>query len=120
MTTLRSPIEPKLSTQRLLLDVEEFVDHARVERGFSRHTAEAYARDLAQYVEWLANAGIEYSKSIEASHVLRFAHDLRSAAPNLTLNATNKGRAYSPASVARKLASVRAWHKFLARERNYA
>ena len=115
------------NTERLLRDIEEFVDHARVERGFSRHTAEAYARDLAQYAEWLANAGIEYSKKIEASHVLRFAHDLRAAAPTVPQNGDKernnlviKSRNYSPASVARKLASVRAWHKFLARERDYA
>ncbi len=115
------------STERLLRDIEEFVDHARVERGFSRHTAEAYARDLAQYADWLANANIEYSKQIEASHVLRFAHDLRAAAPNVPAqgdkernNLVIKNRNYSPASVARKLASVRAWHKFLARERDYA
>ncbi len=96
-------------------DVEEFVDHARVERGFSVHTAEAYKRDLEQYVKWLQQAGIASAKEVEASHVLRFAHDLRSASSHPILG----GKSYAPASIARKMASVRAWHKFLAREREY-
>ena len=102
--------------QTLARDVEEFVDHAKVERGFSAHTAEAYRRDLEQYVDWLQNAGIVSAKEVEASHVLRFAHDLRSASSHGSLG----GKAYAPASIARKMASVRAWHKFLARERDYS
>ena len=96
-------------------DIEEFIDHTRIERGFSGNTADAYRRDLEQYAAWLLAAGVESSKAIETPHVLRFAHDLRSAQPNPTTG----GRIYAAASVARKLAAVRAWHKFLAREREY-
>lgn len=105
-----------MKNERLQRDVEEFVDHARMERGFSVHTAEAYRRDLEQYVAWLQSVGIASAKEVEASHVLRFAHDLRAAAPNVA----SKGKAYAPASIARKMASVRAWHKFLSRERDYS
>ncbi len=105
-----------MKNERLQRDVEEFVDHARAERGFSVHTAEAYRRDLEQYVAWLQNVGIASAKEVEASHVLRFAHDLRAAAPDVA----SKGKAYAPASIARKMASVRAWHKFLSRERDYS
>ena len=115
----RSPVEEARQErirQSLARDVEEFVDHARAERGFSVHTAEAYRRDLEQYVAWLQSVGIASAKEVEASHVLRFAHDLRAAAPNVA----SKGKAYAPASIARKMASVRAWHKFLSRERDYS
>jgi integrase/recombinase XerD len=105
-----------MKNERLQRDVEEFVDHARMERGFSVHTAEAYRRDLEQYVAWLQSVGISSAKEVEASHVLRFAHDLRAAAPDVA----SKGKAYAPTSIARKMASVRAWHKFLSRERNYS
>ncbi|HVF85788.1 MAG TPA: tyrosine recombinase [Abditibacteriaceae bacterium] len=114
----QSPTEDtkhKRIRQALARDVEEFVDHARAERGFSVHTAEAYRRDLEQYIHWLQSVGIASAREVEASHVLRFAHDLRAASPNVAL----QGKAYAPASIARKMASVRAWHKFLARERDY-
>lgn len=122
-------------------DIEEFIDHTRVERGFSENTAQAYERDLNQYAAWLRAAGVASVRAVEPSHVLRFAHFLRAAAPqakeagtandgqgkgSMSVNrgvgqrsGAGKGRAYSPASVARKLASVRSWHKFLARERDY-
>ena len=96
-------------------DVEEFVDHMRVERGFSQNTAEAYRRDLEQYAAWLLAAGVASPRAVEMAHVLGFAHDLRAAAPAPPIN----GLTYAAASVARKLAAVRSWHKFLARERDY-
>ncbi len=139
-------------------DIEEFIDHMRVERGFSRNTSEAYARDLAQYANWLQSAGVASARAIEPSHVLRFAHELRSSPPRKQAGRKPSAKAkssvkvtgaktsesavheyscagtkadspadsevaraplYSPASVARKLAAVRSWHRFLARERDY-
>ncbi|HEX8834992.1 MAG TPA: site-specific tyrosine recombinase [Abditibacteriaceae bacterium] len=96
-------------------DVEEFIDHMRVERGFSPNTSGAYARDLAQYSDWLLLIGVESPRAVEQAHVLRFAHELRAAIPN----SVTKGRIYASASITRKLAAVRSWHKFLARERDY-
>jgi integrase/recombinase XerD len=102
-------------------DIEEFIDHTRVERGYSQHTAEAYQRDLNQYAQWLQRIGIASPRAIETSHILRFAHDLRAEKPrNIAPEVAARGRSYSAASVARKLAAVRAWHKFLAREKGYA
>ncbi|HVF09154.1 MAG TPA: site-specific tyrosine recombinase XerD [Abditibacteriaceae bacterium] len=96
-------------------DIQEFVDHTRVERGFSEHTAMGYERDLKQYAAWLSQDEITAVRQVTPSHVLRFAHELRAARPNKV----TKGRIYAPGSVARKIAAVRSWHKFLARERNY-
>jgi integrase/recombinase XerD len=95
-------------------DIEEFVDHMRVERGFSSHTAAAYWRDLMQYAKWLMKQDVTAPRKVEASHVLSFAHELRSAS-----SLDGNGKLYAPGSVARKLAAARSWHKFLARERNY-
>jgi len=96
-------------------DIQEFIDHTRVERGFSEHTATGYERDLKQYAAWLTHDEITQIRQVTPTHVLRFAHELRAARPNKV----TKGRIYAPGSVARKLAAVRSWHKFLARERNY-
>jgi integrase/recombinase XerD len=107
---MSAPIPPQLE-----IEIQEFVDHARVERGFSENTAVAYARDLSQYASWLAREGVLKAQQVEPSHVLRFAHVLRSA---IYTDAT-KGKIYAPTSVARKLASVRSWHRFLAREKDF-
>jgi integrase/recombinase XerD len=96
-------------------DIEEFIDHTRVERGFSENTARAYQRDLEQYGCWLHGAGVASVRRVETSHILRFAHDLRAVVPN----PATRGRIYAAATVARKLAAVRAWHRFLACERGY-
>jgi integrase/recombinase XerD len=103
------------SRNHFALDVEEFIDHTRVERGFSENTAQAYARDLEQYTTWLLAAGVVSSQEVEPTHVMRYAHALRSA----SVDGLNDGKAYSQASVARKLAAIRSWHKFLSREREY-
>ena len=45
--------------RRLLLDeaVDLFLVHCKVERGLARHTLEAYGRDLARFVGFLAPRG---------------------------------------------------------------
>ena len=92
-------------------DIQEFVDHMRVERGFSENTSSAYLRDLMQYAAWLGGDGVLTTRAITPHHVLRYAHELRSA----HYNPATKGKIYAPPSVARKLAAIRSWHRFLAR-----
>ena len=94
-------------------DIEEFVDSLRVERGFSSHTAAAYWRDLMQYAKWLIGQNVTGIKRVETSHVLGFARDLRSA------QIDGDAKLYAASSVARKLAAVKSWHRYLARERSY-
>jgi len=96
-------------------EIQEFIDHTRVERGFSENTSSAYMRDLMQYAAWLGSEGVLSARAISPAHVLRYAHELRSA----HYNPATKGKIYSPPSVARKLASIRSWHRFLAREKEY-
>jgi integrase/recombinase XerD len=118
-------------------DIDDFLIHMRLERGLAENTSQAYRRDLEQYAAWVSDEGLASMRDITAAHVLRFAHYLR-AAPQREIRVAAQqrpgqiaqehdgpstrrsgGRAYSPSSVARKLAALRAWHRFLARERGY-
>ncbi|RYX83724.1 tyrosine recombinase [bacterium] len=97
-------------------DIAEFVAQMQVERGFSSHTAAAYRRDLEQYARAMIGRGVLSARKIESGDIQSYAGDLRS---NPIENTRVRGRLYSPTSVARKLASIRSFHKFLARERSY-
>jgi integrase/recombinase XerD len=92
-----------------------FLDHLRVERNFSLHTVAAYRRDIFAYVDWLKAQGIESARDVPAAQVLRYAHHLRSE----PVTPQEPGKFYAAASVARKMAAVRAFHQFLARENEY-
>lgn len=76
-------------------DVEEFLAALAVERGFSPATVSAYRRDLAQYVSYLDG------REPSAVEVDGFVSSL-------------DGRAAS--TVARKVAAVRGFHRFLVTE----
>ena len=59
---LRDPARPgpiECVARRLGLDegVDLFIDHIKVERGLARHTIEAYSRDLARLVGFVADRG---------------------------------------------------------------
>ncbi|HUI21726.1 MAG TPA: site-specific tyrosine recombinase XerD [Methylocella sp.] len=79
--------------------IEAFLDMIAAERGASRNTKEAYAHDLADYVAGLARAG---KTPLDAATA-----DIRAY---LTLLAE---RGLKPASSARKLSSIRQFHRFL-------
>lgn len=97
-------------------DIGEFVAQMQVERGFSVHTAAAYRRDLEQYARGMIGRGVLSPRKIEAGDIESFVGDLRGKPIE---NARVRGRLYSPASVTRKLAAIRSFHKFLSRERAY-
>lgn len=74
-------------------DVDAYLTHLRVERGLAPRSLEAYGRDLAQYLDFLGAA----EPSIEQSD--RFLDELR------------RRRLAAP-TIARKVASVRGFHRF--------
>ena len=83
--------------------VELFLGHLRVERGLAANTLAAYRADLAQWVRFLDNQGVRSPAAIRRGHITAFLLQLQ-----------RDGR--RPATVARRLAAVRAFSKFLAAE----
>jgi integrase/recombinase XerD len=84
-----------------------FLDYLIVERGLSNHSLAAYRRDLKLYQAYLTAHDV--SDAPTADELRRFVPWLR--------DATNThGRAYAPRSIARTLAAVRGFHRFLVAE----
>ena len=79
--------------------IEAFLDMIAAERGASKNTQDAYARDLADYAAGLARAGKTPQNAATG--------DIRAY---LSLLAE---RGLKPASSARKLSSIRQFHRFL-------
>ncbi len=79
--------------------IESFLEMIAAERGGAKNTTEAYARDLADYAARLAGAG---KTPLDAS-----SEDIRAYLKWL------EKRGLKPTSSARKLSSIRQFHRFL-------
>jgi integrase/recombinase XerD len=95
-TTLRR-LEPASATRG-------FLDHLAVERGVARNTLSAYRRDLARYLDYLADRGVGSIADVDASTVRGFLAYLREGDADHP--------ALSASSVARAVAAVRGLHRF--------
>jgi len=82
---------------------EEFLIHLAVERGVSAHTVAAYRRDIQQFCAFLGDAGPVDPGAVGVPDIDRFLTHLRRE--NL-----------APSSIARKLAALRTFFKYLCRE----
>lgn len=86
-----------------------FLAYVQNERNFSAHTIRSYASDLAQFVAFLSPDGPDAAtvsdrlRAVSPMDLRRYLADLRRAE-------------YSRATVARKIATLRSFYKFLARE----
>ena len=89
--------------------VGRFLDYVTVERGLARNTVEAYRRDLARYAEYLRARGIEDAAHAGEEVVAGFV-EWRSR------QHVADGRRPRASSVARAVAAVRSFHRFLVRE----
>ena len=89
--------------------VSRFLDFLSVERGLSRHTLDAYRRDLLRYAAHLAESGITDATRADEAVIAGYVG---------TLSGTEyeEGKRYRASSVARALAAVRNLHQFLLRE----
>lgn len=83
--------------------VDAFLQQMDLERGASPHTIAAYRRDLAQYQAQLDRRGIRSWEAVGRAHITEFLFALRD-------------RGLSASSLARKLAAIRMFHRFLIRE----
>ncbi len=79
--------------------IEDFLDMMAAERGAAKNTLDAYRRDLSDYAEFLAGQGAQ-AAGADTATVQAFLIDLQ-------------GRGIAASSAARKLSSVRQFHKFL-------
>jgi integrase/recombinase XerD len=86
-----------------VLAVQGYLAHVEVERGLSPHTVQAYRRDLERYLAWCAERGIEAVDHVTENDIADFAASLPAAG-------------LRPSSAARSVVSVRAFHRFVARE----
>jgi integrase/recombinase XerD len=80
--------------------VDGFLQHAALERGLSARTLEAYGRDLARFVRFVAKTGVRDVAALERRHVTGFLESL--AADGL-----------APRSRARMLVATRRFVRFL-------
>jgi integrase/recombinase XerD len=83
--------------------VEAYLDHLRVERRLASHSLESYARDLAALATFAAGAG-QPVESLDRQALELFVREQRT-------------RGLSPRSVARSVAAVRGFYRFLVLDR---
>ena len=84
--------------------IDTFLNYLSVERGLSKNTIFAYREDLNFYINFLSLKHIDAFSKIDKGHITDFM-----------LNQKDKG--ISANSIARRLAAIRMFHRFLARER---
>src|SRR5207253_5088191 len=81
------------------LALDRYLSHLRVERGLLPATLESYARDLREYMDWLARRGLAQLSQVTEPVVLQHIAALQV-------------RGLSRASQARHLAALRGLHRF--------
>ena len=81
-------------------DLENFKGYILVEKNFSQHTARAYCADVLSYLIWLGDDNCE---NADFSKVREYLHFMRKYD-------------YKKTTIARKIASIRTFYKFLFRE----
>lgn len=84
--------------------IDTFLDYLSVERGLARNTIISYREDLNSYMKFITNLDIGALSKITKNDIINFM-------------LSQKDRGVSTNSIARCLAAVRVFHRFLARER---
>jgi integrase/recombinase XerD len=85
--------------------IQEYLNYISVERGLSRNTIDAYARDLQQFAAFLTLAGYDSLAEIHSHTLVEYLRKLQ--LENL-----------KPSSVTRKLAAIRSFFQYMLRERH--
>jgi integrase/recombinase XerD len=83
--------------------IQEFLDQLRLERGASPDTVDAYRRDLRSYAAFLAERGIARADAVSRDDVAEWLEKLQRCG-------------LAPATVARRAAAARSFHRFLIAE----
>lgn len=82
---------------------ERYLEHLMVERGLSSATIDAYARDLESYARFLASRRIRQPKSVDRRLIHAYLAEQTQAG-------------LSPSTRARRLATLRGFHRFMVLE----
>lgn len=82
-------------------DLEDFRSYILVEKNFSKHTAKAYYSDILDFLLWLGETPVE---NVNFSTVREYLHFIQK------FN-------YKKTTIARKIASLRTFYKYLYREK---
>jgi integrase/recombinase XerD len=83
--------------------LNDFLNHLSLEAGLSTNTVESYKIDLKRYIRFLRDEKVTSLEEIKEDHITKLIRELS----GLGLKAT---------SIARNLAAIRSFHKFLVRE----
>jgi len=95
-----NPRHPENPAARL----DPFLDYLRFERRLSPRTVTAYRRDLSEFLAWCDEHEVRTPAGIDSQQVRQYA-------------ATRHRQGLSPKSLQRHLSAIRAWFRYLVRER---
>jgi integrase/recombinase XerD len=84
-------------------DIEDFVIYLTSEKGLSKHTLEAYHRDLEDFIRFLSSFELSHWREVEQQHLIDFL-------------ANKKRSHYATASICRALIALKVFFRFLKRE----
>ncbi len=84
--------------------IDSFLDYLSVERALAKNTILAYRADLNLYLDFIQKRGISALSQVTKNDIVEFM-------------LTQKAQGVSPVSISRRLAAIRMFHRFLARER---
>lgn len=84
--------------------IQSFLDFLSVERGLSQNTIISYRQDLFAYMDYLENKGIGELSMTNKNHIVDFM-------------LFQKDKGINANSIARRLAAIRMFYRFLVRER---
>ncbi len=92
------------SRSKMEKQIREFINYLEAERGFSTNTINAYQRNLARYVGFLKSKNISDFGVVTRRDIVVYMGELKAASAATT-------------TIAQNVASIRAFHKFLVREK---
>lgn len=83
--------------------IEGFISYLGVERGLAQNTLMAYRRDLLHYSAFLENHGVQTPDMVSRERITEYLFQLKKGGLQVT-------------SICRRLAAIKMFHRFLARE----